>query len=547
MLWMLLGAVALVLLIACANVATLLMARTTSRARELAVRAAIGAARGRLFRQLLTESLVLALAGGVSGLLLAWIALGVVSRMTIFELPRVDEIHMSGVVLAFTVGISMATGAVFGTVPALQILRPGLVDRLRQSGPADSGALGSRGTLGLRTRGALVVTQVALSMVLLIGAALMMKSLARLAGVDPGFRPDGLLTMRIPLPPMRYDTPEKRGRFFEEMVNRVERLPGVRGAAVARSLPMTTGGLATNVQVVGFEIAAPGHLAVGVQSITPGYFKVLGIPLKRGRDFVARDNVGGAPPVAIINETLARLVWPGYPGGPDPVGQRLLVPILRPLIAGNGPLEIVGVAADVRELGPIRAANPQFYLPNVLYPPQTAYLAVRTGGDVSTAAAAIRAEVQAVDPGQSVADIRLMDEVSESFVGQRHLAARLLNLFAGAALLLVVVGIYGVLAYSVAQRTTEIGIRRALGAKPNDVLLLVLGQAARLTLIGVTCGLAGAFALTRLLETLLFEVSATDLSTFAGVSVVFVVVALVAGLIPAWRAVRIDPMSALRV
>jgi putative ABC transport system permease protein len=467
--------------------------------------------------------------------------------MTIFELPRVDEIRMSGVVLAFTVGLSIATGVVFGTVPALQILRPGVIDRLRQSGPGDPGALWRCKTFGLRTRGMLVVGQVALSMVLLIGAALMMKSLTRLASVNPGFRPDGLLTMRIPLPPAPYDTPEKRARFLEETVSRVEALPGVRGAAVARSLPMTTGGLATNIQVVGFEIAEPGHLAVGVQSITPGYFKVLGINLKRGREFVARDNAPGAPPVAIINETLARRVWPGYPSALDPLGQRLLVPILRPQIAGNGPLEIVGVAADVRELGPMRAPNPQFYLPNILYPPQTAYLAVRTSGDASTAAAAIRAEVQAIDPGQSVADIRLMDEVSEAFVGQRHLAARLLNLFAGAAVLLVVVGIYGVLAYSVALRTTEIGIRRALGANRDDILVLVLGQVARFTLIGVVCGLAGAFVVTRLLETLLFEVSATDPSTFVGVAVVFVVVALIAGLIPAWRAVRIDPMSVLRV
>jgi predicted permease len=540
MLWMLLAAVGFVLLIGCANVATLLMARATSRSRELAVRAALGATRGRLIGQLLTESVMLSVAGGLLGLLVARIALGIVAQVTVVELPRAEEIRLDGVVLGFTAALSIAAGAFFGTLPALQVLRPDLMDRLRQSGVSDPRPSSVRGTR-VSARGLLVVVQVALSMVLLVGAGLMMQTLARLASVDLGFYPAGLLTMQLPLAEARYDTPEKRAAFFDEVVQRVDGLPGVRGVALVRTLP-TTGGLATNLQVEGQEIAEPGHMGMVLQTITPGAFRVLGVPLRRGREFTARDEAPGAPPVVIINESLARRVWPTDPADSNPIGRRLNVPFLT-----VGPLEIVGVVADVRQGGPKRDAPPQFYIPTVLNPPQFAHLVVRGEHDPLLSVPAIRAEVLVIDRDQPLADVRMMDEMLDASIGQQHAAARLLALFAGTALLLALVGIYGVLAYSVAQRTQEIAIRRTFGATRDDILGLVLRQAMRLTLIGVVCGLVGAATFTRLMETLLFEVSSTDLTTFGGVAVLFVMVALVASVVPALRAVRIDPATGLRI
>ncbi|MPY89143.1 MAG: FtsX-like permease family protein [Luteitalea sp.] len=541
MLWMLLGAVGFVLLIACANVASLLMARATSRSRELAMRTALGASRGRVIRQLLTESMVLAVAGGMLGLLLARFLFGVITSMTAFDLPRAEEIHIDGVVLGFTVALSIATGAMFGIVPALRAVRPSVVDMLRQSGAAGAGTFGKRGKLGVSTWGMLVVAQVALSMVLLVGAALMMKSLAQVASVDPGLQAAGLLTMRIPLPATRYDTFEKRAAFFDELVRRIETVPGVRGATVVRKLPTTLGRLGTNLQIQGQEIAEPGHLGIALQSITPGYFRVLGIPLKRGRELTARDNTSGAPPAVIINESFARRFWSAYPGGEDPVGKRIKVPILD-----VGPLEIVGVVGDVHERGLTRNTEPQFYIPQWLYPPNNAYLAVRTEQEPLRSVSAIRAEVRAVDRAQAVADIRTMDMILAASVGQQHLATWLLGLFAGTALLLAMVGIYGVLAYSVAQRTQEIGIRRALGAQASDILTNVMGHGLALALAGVALGIGGAFALTRIVTGLLFRTSPTDPATFAGIALLFIMVALAASYVPARRAATVDPMRALR-
>ena len=535
MLWMLVAAVGFVLLIACANVATLLMARATARSRELAVRAALGAARGRLVRQLLAESLVLALIGGLLGLLFAWTTVETVTRSTILNLPRADEIHVSGIVLAFTAALSLLSGVVFGMVPAWQIVQPRLVDALRQSGAASSS-----GRHGARRMSALLVAQVALSVVLLVGAALMLRSLGRLAAVDTGFRPEGLLTMRVPLPATRYDTPEKRAAFLDELVRHVEALPRVRGVAVTRALP-TTNTLGTNIQIQGQEVHDPGHIGIVMQTVTPGFFDVLGIEVKRGREFTPVDNTPGSSPVVIVSERFARRFWPAYPARTEPLGRRIMVPIL-----GVGPLEVVGVVADVRHSGPARQAPQQFYIPNALYPPQSAYLAIRAEGAPAGLLPAIRDAVREADSDQSVADVRMMDEILDRSVGQHHLVARLLGLFAGAALLLTLVGLCGVLAYSVAQRTREIGIRRTLGAGQRVILGMVLKHALSLTLTGVVCGVAGAFALTRVLDALLFQVSATDPDTFIGVACLFIVAALLAGLIPAVRAASLDPASALR-
>jgi predicted permease len=540
LLWMLLAAVGLVLLIACANVATLLMARATSRTREFAVRTAIGAGRWRLVRQLVTESLILSIAGGAFGLAVARAGVGAITTMTLFDLPRAHEIEISATVLLWTMAVTFATGVLFGTLPSLRLLRPALIDRLRQNGATDAESQHRRSIVGVGARGALVIAQVALSLILLIGGALMAQTMARLSRVDIGFPSAGLLTMRVPLPVATYDTPEKRSRFFDELVKRVEAVPGVRGATVVRALP-TTGGLGTNLQIESQRIEEPGHIGQLLQTVVPGYFEVMGLALKQGRTFEPRDNVGGAAPVAIVNESFARRFWPSYPSQATPIGDRLGVPILN-----AGPLDIVGVVADVRHGGPAAAANPQIYIPDWLYPPQIAFLALRADGDPLAKVDAIRAHVRAIDPNQSVTEIMTMDDLFERFLGQKHLAARVLGLFAATALLLALVGLYGVMAFSVAQRTPEIGVRRALGAGHRDVLWMVLAQGLRVTLIGIACGIAGAYAGTRLLESLLFEVNTTDAFTFMVVPAVFVLVALLASLIPAGRAVLIDPVKVLR-
>jgi predicted permease len=539
MLWMLMAAVGFVLLIACANVATLLMARATSRTREFAVRSALGAGRWRVIRQLITESLVLSTLGGVLGLVIAYAGVKAVATMTLFDLPRAHELGVNGTVLLWTTAIAVVTGVVFGTFPSVQLLKPSLIDRLRQSGSTDSEHSHRRG-LRIGTRGTLVVTQVALSLVLLIGAALMGQTIIRLAHVDLGFPSAGLLTMRVPLPVATYDTAEKRARFFDELVTRVQAIPGVRGATVVRALP-TTGGLGTNLQIESQRIEDPGHLGQLVNTVAPGYFEVLGQRIKQGRTFEARDNVAGAAGAVIVNEAFARKYWPGYPKA-TPVGDRLQIPVVTMTW-----LEIVGVVADVKHGGPMREADLQVYTPDRLYPPQVAFLALRAEGDPTRAVHAIRAQVQAIDPNQSVTDIRMMDELLETAAGQQHLAARVLGLFAVTGVLLAVIGLYGVMAYSVAQRTQEIGVRRALGAGHGDVVWMVVGQGLRVTLIGLVCGVAGAYASTRLLQSLLFEVSTTDATTFVVVPVLFVLVTVLASLIPAVRAARIDPAGALRV
>ncbi len=538
-LWMLMAAVGFVLLIACANVATLLMARATSRAREFAVRSALGAGRWRVIRQLVTESVILSTLGGVLGLVVAYAGVRAVATMTLFNLPRAHELSVNGTVLLWTMAIACATGVVFGTVPSVQLLRPSLIDRLRQSGATER-ELGYRRGVRIGARGALVVTQVALSLILLIGAVLMARTIARLTHVDMGFPSAGLLTMRVPLPVATYDTAEKRARFFDALVTRVHAIPGVRGARVVRALP-TTGGLGTNLQIESQRIEDPGRVGQMVNTVAPGYFEVVGQRVKQGRSFEARDNSAGAPGVVVVNEAFARKYWPAYPKT-TPIGDRLQIPVVTMTW-----LEVVGVVADVKHGGPTREAELQVYIPDRLYPPQIAFLALRAADNPMGAVDAIRAAVRAIDPNQSVTDIKMMDKILESATGQQHLAARVLGLFAAMGVLLAVIGLYGVMAYSVAQRTQEIGVRRALGARHGDVLWMVVGQGLRVTLVGLVCGVAGAYASTRLLQSLLFEVSTTDAMTFVVVPAVFVVVTVLASLIPAARAARIDPVGALRV
>ncbi len=543
MLWMLFGVVGFVLLIACANVASLLLARAIFRTRELAVRAALGAGRGRLITQLLAESLLLAVAGGALGVLLAKWSLSGITRVAALDLPRMGEIRLDGMVLVFAVGLSIVTGVLFGLVPSLGVSRPDLASVLKASGeeaPLDSPR---RRTLwfsvpGLTPRGLLVAGQVALSMVLLIGATLLMKSLARLQRVDPGFQPSNLLTMQISLPPSRYDTDWKKAAFFDELARRVQSLPGVRCAAATLTLPLT-GFARTPVQLA----SQPPNpldkrpLAI-IQNVTPAYFRTLGIPLRRGREFTAHDNLGSER-VAIIDEKFSRLFWPAYPSGQNPIGQSILIG------ANPRPAEIVGIVADVHQALEIDS-KPGVYCPFAQNPLQAAMFAVRTESNPLRFVHAVRGEVLGIDRDQPVSAVKTMDDLVEDELGQRRLILMLLGSFAGLALLLVVIGIYGVIAYSTARRTHEVGIRRALGAHPADILRLVMGQGLGLTLAGIVIGIGMAFALTRVMRGLLFHVSPTDPASFLGAALLIALVALGASYLPARRATKVDPMVALR-
>jgi putative ABC transport system permease protein len=541
MLWMLFGAVGFVLLIACANVASLLLARATSRSREFAVRSALGAARMRLIGQLLAESVLLSLAGGILGVLLAAWSLRAIPLITSFDLPRAGEIHLDWMVLGFAAVLSVATGILFGLAPSIGASRPDLIQVLRASGEAANQGTHRGFLAGLNIRALLSIGQVTLSIVLLIGAALLIKSVSNLRGVDVGFNPSHLLTMQVPLPPLRYDTNQKRATFFEELLGRVGSLPGVRGAAAAMYIPMM-GYAGTPVQDASKPpLLLNERLIATFWSVTPGYFRTLGIALRRGRDFTARDNAD-APRVAIIDEALARRFWPAYPGGLDPIGQRLLIGGVN-----KKPVEIIGIAAHVHESLENGSWPESVYVSLAQNAPPFATLAIRTTGNPLSFTKAVREQVQALDRDQPIALVRTMDDLVEEQVGQRRLLVILLGSFALVALLLALIGIYGIIAYSVAQRTQEMGIRRALGAQQSDILRLVVGQGFRLALAGVAVGIAGAFALTRLMTTLLFHVAATDPATFIAVALIFLFVALAASYIPARRATRIDPTAALRI
>lgn len=540
-LWLLLGAVGFVLLIACANVAGLLLARAASRSREMAVRAAIGAARARLIGQLLSESVLLSLAGGVLGLLLAAWSLRAIPGMTSLSLPRTSEIHVDWTVLGFAAALSLATGVLFGLAPALRASRPDLIGDLRASGEAGNPE-GPKGILrALNIRALLLVGQIALSVVLLIGAALLMESVVQLHRVDVGFNPSNLLTMRVALPVVRYDTDQKKIAFFQDLLSGLNSTPGIRGASIAWYLPMM-GSAGTPLQDANGPVLKLNERPIATLiPVSPGYFSALQIPFRSGRDFTRHDTPESQR-VAIINEALARRFWPTYPAGPNPIGQRLLVGGVNPR-----PAEIVGIVADLHQGLESNVWAETVYTAFPQNPQSAAVLAVRTVGDPLRLTGAVREQLTALDRDQPMADVRTMEDLLDFAVGQRRLLAPLLASFAGVALVLALIGIYGVIAYSVAQRTREMGIRRALGAQHRDILRLVVGQGLMLSMAGVAIGIGGAFALTRAMKTLLFHVSATDPATFAGISMTFLLVALTASYLPARRATRIDPIAALRI
>ena len=541
-LWLLFGAVGFVLLIACANVANLLLTRAASREREFALRSALGAARGRLIRQLLVESVLLSALGGTLGLLLAAFCLRAIPRITALQLPRASEIHMDWLVVGFAAALSIATGLLFGLAPSLGASRPDLIHALRATGEAASKGTSRRIMAALNVRSLLSIAQVALSIVLLIGAALLIESVVRLRNVEVGFNPEGLFTARISLPPLRYDTSQKIGSFFQELTQRVGSLPGVRSTAVALSLPMTGDYAGTPIQDAAKpQLKLNDRLISKLFLITPEYFHALDIPLRRGREFNAHDT-RDAPRVAIIDENLARRFWPAYPAGIDPVGQHLLIGGVN-----FKPAEIVGVVANVSQnLDSRQDWQESVYVSFAQDPAPSAMLAVRTAGDPLRFTRAIREQVRALDPDQTIGGVETMEDRVEAQVGQRRLLVMLLGSFALVALLLALIGIYGVIAYSVTQRVQEVGIRRALGATQSDILRLVAGQGVILALTGIVMGVACALALTQVMRTVLFHVSATDPATFTGIASIFLLVALGASYIPARRALRIDPAAALR-
>jgi predicted permease len=550
----LLGAVACVLLIACVNVANLQLARAAARRREMAVRTALGAGAGRIFSLLITESLVLAAAGGAAGLLLGFwlvkplVALSPMAAIDPTGSAGLPPIGIDASVLAFTFGLALLAGLLFGLAPALQAVRSNLREPLQEASTRSTG--GARGALARRL---LVISEVALALVLITGSALLVRSFAGLVGTESGFRPRGVTAMKLSLPEARYGTPAALELFGRQLAERAAAVPGVRSAAVASSLPLEIG------PDLPFEIEGKwpgGDSQVGVgeaqfRALTPGYFETLGIPLARGRTFVTADDSRGEP-VAIVNETTARRFWAGQ----DPIGQRIRVGLPGTAeLADKLPRRVVGVVKDVRETGLDEAAPPILYVPlGQVAPTATAMLVrllplslvVHAEGRPAGLVEALRKEVWAVDPQQPVGAIASMDQIVDRSLGLHRFSMLLMGGLALLALLLAAVGIYGVLSYLVSQRTREIGVRMALGASGRQVLRMVMGQGLLPVLVGVAVGLAGAFALTRLLSTLLVGVSATDPAAFVLAPAVLTAVALLASTLPARRASRLDPILALR-
>ncbi|HEV8202209.1 MAG TPA: ABC transporter permease [Candidatus Polarisedimenticolia bacterium] len=537
-LFVLLGAVSFVLLIACANVTNLLLARAASRGREVAIRTALGAGRARLVRQLVTESVVLSLLGGLVGLFLAWLSLGALLRLAANALPAAFSVELDPAVLAFTFVVAAGTGLVFGVAPALRATKLDLRDVMNEGSHGSTGAPRAR-----RLRGLLITAESALAMLLLVGAGLLLQSFARLQDVAPGFQADHLLVADLPLSQGAYPRPEQREEFFDRVLERASALPGVRSAGAASFLPVSGGGAALHFNITGRPVNGPNdYTAAGYRVVTPGYFQTLGVPLLKGRFFAATDDERAAS-VVIVNSTMARTYFPNQ----DPLGQRLQIGATPD--DGVPKMEIVGVVGDVIQ-GLDVDAKAEMYLPyrqgDRLLPAFLMSVVMRTAGDPLSQTAALRRAVAEIDPTQPLVKPRSMEDNVATSVAQPRFRTFLIGIFAGLALLLAAVGIYGMLSYSVTQRTREIAIRVTLGAERNHILRTVAGEGLRFTLLGVALGIAGGLALTRLLQGFLFGVSAFDPGAFAGAAVLLTGVALAASLVPARRATRVDPLVALR-
>ena len=532
---MLMGAVAFVLLIACANVANLLLARAAARHKEMAIRAALGASRWRIVRQLLAESLLLSSAGGALGLLLAWWGIDVLVALSPDGTARLGEIKLDSTVFGFTLLISLATGVLFGLTPALQSSRPDLNEVLKE------GSRGSTdGVRRARMRNLLVVFEVALTLVLMAGAGLMLKSFYRLSHVNPGFNASNLLTMEITLPDTKYPKRPEILAFYDRLLQQVGTVPEVQAVAAVDVLPLSGNNSSTTVTIEGQPPAPPGERPnANRRSITPDYFRAMGMSLLEGRAFTANDTEQ-ATRVTIVNETMARKFWPGQ----DVLGKRFKIG--APDRNTNPWLEIVGIVADIKHTSLDEEARQEMYLPCAQSPVRGMTLVARTSTDPLDMAAVLRNQVLAVDPDQPVGSVASMEQLRDRSLAPRRFSMLLLAVFAAVAVILAAVGIYGVISYSVVQRTHEIGIRMALGAQTGDVLKQVVGKGMSMVLIGVAIGIGAAIGLTHLISRLLYEVSPTDATTYVVISLVLAGVALGACFVPARRAARLDPLVALK-
>ena len=530
-LWILLGAVGMLLLVACANVASLLLARAADRKREIAVRIALGAARRRIVRQVLIETGLVCLAGGIGGLLLGYWGIELLRKLDPGTIPRLDTVAVNLATVGFTLVLCVLATLFSGAMPALQLSRSEAGEALTESGRGGASHAGRRSL-----RRPLVAGQIALSLVLLAGAGLLLRSFWRLATVDAGFDGKNLIAIQMNLPDARYKQNADYARFFETFLDRLRGVPGVQAAAASSIMPFEGGGTANEVTIEGRPAPPDGALASSDwRTITPGFFRTLGVPLRSGRDFTAADAAEGALQVVIVSEAMVKRYWPGV----DPIGRRL-----RPGRSQEWHT-VVGVAADVHHLSLDAEPNPMVYYPyRGDWNPMS--IGVRYEGDASAIAPVIREVAHAIDPKLPVGTVRRVDQLVAGSLGERRFNASLLGLFAGIALLLAAVGLYGAMSFAVGRRTREIGVRMALGARPVDVLRMVLGEGLRLAAVGLGAGLVAAAALTWTMRSLLFGVTTADPLTFAGITLLLLVVALLATWVPARRAARVDPMRAIR-
>jgi putative ABC transport system permease protein len=528
------AAVGLVLVIACANISNLLLARATTRGREIAVRAALGAGRGGLVRQFLTESLLLALGSGALGLLLTAWGVEAVTKLDLSQLPRLDEVAVDGRVLAFTVLISLLTGIAFGLIPALRISRTDFLQSLQEGGKS------SEGTRRQLARQALVVVEVAVALVVLLGAGMMIQSYRQLQRVDPGFKTDDILTFELRLPSVKYSEPHQWTMFYDRLLERLRDLPGVIQAGAINAVPLGVVQVTGDIAIEGAPPLAPGQAlpTTAWRKSSPGYFQALGIPLLQGRDFTRHDN-DKSEPVIIIDQSSARRFWPNQ----NPIGKRLR------LVGSGAPEEwrsVVGVVGDVKHEGLETTSLEQIYIPYPQYPHYFMYLVLHTSSDANAMAPLARRAVLELDKDQSIFRVETMETKLVRSMAWRRFYTLMLGTLAVVALALAGVGVYSVMAFSVTQRTREIGIRLALGAKRRTVLQLVVRQALGLVGMGVALGLATALGLLRLISNLLYGVAATDLKILIGGALLLTVLALLASYLPARRASRVDPLIALR-
>jgi putative ABC transport system permease protein len=536
-LYVLLGAVGFVLLIACANVANLLLARAAAREGEMAVRAALGAERMRLVRQLLTESIVLSTIGSGLGLLLAIWGVAFLISLRPEGIPRLDDVRVNGTVVVFSLALSMLTGVIFGIFPALQATRSSVANSLKEGG---RGALTTRA--GSRMRSALVVAEMALAVTLLAGAGLLIRSFIKLASVDPGFHVAQVLTFELSLPDSRFEKEAQQVAFMDQLMPRLHAIPGVTSAGAVLALPLTDRSFVISFQIGGRPPMPPAQQpSIQTRVATTEYFQTMGIPLKRGRLFSADDRAG-TPPVVLLTESAVREYFPNE----EPLGKKIT------LGWGHGPGtpraggEVVGIVGDIKEEGLQEPNPPQIYLPYQQWPVQSMAVVLRTAVPPASISQAARRAVHDVDPNLPVSQVRTLEQIVSRSISQPRFYMTLLAAFAALALVLAAIGIFGVLSYAVAQRTREIGIRMALGAQESTVVRLVVREAMLLAAAGVTLGLIAAFFVSHSLEAFLFQTRPTDPLTFAGVATLLAVVALTASYIPARRATQVDPLTALR-